>query len=926
MAPQGLLQKFRRSIVGRTDSRLARLGIASYLAIALVAVVALVLAANFLVIRAASVEKTITIYQRVIEHAAAVVSPAPAVPPVVAPSIQRVDGIELQSAFQRYRSAVHSRVEAPSDATSAEQRDAADELRRVLDDFRARAGEINRRATAVKVAAALTSWVANSDELIVAADKSRESLQSYVEAADELDAHAKGSLNHAWKIFGLVITRQTLLQYNAALGDLRAAADNLKPDAVGDPDTTANLTALEERARKLLEASEAGFRRVLGADWYSTQHEGYLRLAQLRQGVTQQFEQLSAHIAANAAGADEASKAIPRHLQIVTPGNTLSIGSPAATDHATTSAPVQTIETEAPTTTESVVYHDGSGRHRQRIIGGVSAGVVLLLLLIGAGMFISIARPVRRLLRATTRIAKGEESVRIERGGIRELDRLAVAFNAMAEELTQARVISADYQRSLEEKVNERTQQLREQAESDYLTGLPNRRYFLSLLQEALEDAETMSQLVGVYFLDIDNFKYLNDSLGHAFGDRVLVGVAERLRETVAGFGKAARFGGDEFTVLLEAAHGADDIREAGQRIIDAFQRPLSIDGKDLIVAVSVGASIYPEHEKRADALLKAADAALYRAKRLGRGRLALFTSDLLEAAANTFSIEQGLRRAVERGEFELLFQPEVDAETLQPCLVEALMRWRLQDGRLISPGEFMAVAEESGLIIEICDWVLIKAVQAAARWHHGSWPDVRVAINIHPKQLMDPAFTARLQNLLTQFRLPARCIELELTESVLQTGPTTLAALRELQSIGIAIALDDFGTGYSSLSSLQKLPLSRVKLDQSLVADMDSNPRSEAMVRAIINMCQQLGLHITAEGVERAEQFAQLCEYRGLYLQGYLLSRPVAEADLQRTCEEVSQRAQELLLTVSGSIIARRRCGEAGTGAVMASTLDMRG
>jgi EAL domain-containing protein (putative c-di-GMP-specific phosphodiesterase class I) len=334
-------------------------------------------------------------------------------------------------------------------------------------------------------------------------------------------------------------------------------------------------------------------------------------------------------------------------------------------------------------------------------------------------------------------------------------------------------------------------------------------------------------------------------------------------------------------------------------RIVKAFQSPLPVDGRELIVGVSVGASIYPEHEREAESLLKAADAALFRAKKLGRSQLAVFTSDLLETAASNFTTEQGLRRAIERGEFELLFQPEVDAESLETRLVEALIRWRTPDGRLIPPGDFLAVAEETGMIVEISEWVVRTAVQCAARWHHGSWPDVRVAINISPRQLLDPSFAGRLQGLLDECQLPARCVELELTESVLQTGPTTLRALKQLQELGIAIALDDFGTGYSSLSSLQQLPLSRVKLDRSLIQDMDGNARSRSMVRAIIGMCQELALEITAEGVERPEQFALLVNYSSLFMQGYLLSPPVAESELDAMRRCTTERAKELVLTL---------------------------
>jgi len=232
--------------------------------------------------------------------------------------------------------------------------------------------------------------------------------------------------------------------------------------------------------------------------------------------------------------------------------------------------------------------------------------------------------------------------------------------------------------------------------------------------------------------------------------------------------------------------------------------------------------------------------------------------------------------------------------------LVEALIRWRMPDGRLATPDEFLGVAEEAGLIVPISDWVVRSAIEAAAHWHHGAWPDARVAINVSPRQLFDHHFVDRLQELLDQYRLPATCIEIELTESVLQTGPTTIEALRRLRAKGIAIALDDFGTGYSSLSSLEQLPLTRIKLDRSLIAGIDTSARSAAITRAMIGMCQGLGLEITAEGVERPEQFHLLLGNRGMYLQGYLFSPAVSRDELMPLMAQISARAQELVLTAT--------------------------
>ena len=294
---------------------------------------------------------------------------------------------------------------------------------------------------------------------------------------------------------------------------------------------------------------------------------------------------------------------------------------------------------------------------------------------------------------------------------------------------------------------------------------------------------------------------------------------------------------------------------------------------------------------------MKAADVALFRAKALGRSQLSMFTPELLEAAAAKFSTEQGLRRAIERGEFELVFQPEVNAQTLETSLVEALIRWRTPGGEVATPGQFLAIAEESGLIMEITDWVLRSAIEAASHWHHGAWPEARVAINVSPRDLLDNRFVDRLAELLQEYRLPARCIEIELTESVLQTGAATISALKRLRAHGVAIALDDFGTGYSSLASLEQLPLTRIKLDRSLIAGIDTNPRSAAIARAIIGMCQGLGLEITAEGVERTEQFAMLVGQPGMYLQGYLLASPIARDGVLAALPTVNAHAQEIAL-----------------------------
>jgi EAL domain-containing protein (putative c-di-GMP-specific phosphodiesterase class I) len=403
--------------------------------------------------------------------------------------------------------------------------------------------------------------------------------------------------------------------------------------------------------------------------------------------------------------------------------------------------------------------------------------------------------------------------------------------------------------------------------------------------------------------------------MGHAFGDQVLMGIAQRLKQACQDYGFASRLGGDEFTVVYEDAASPDAIGEAGRRLVAIFDEPLAIEGRELVVSISAGASIFPDHGSRAEDLLSAADAALFQAKDLGRSQLAIFTPELLETATRKFTLEQGLRRAIERDEFELVFQPEVSLDTLQMVLVESLLRWRLPDGRQAHPGEFLAVTEESGLIVDVGNWVLRKAIQTASHWHHGEWPDARIAVNVSPRQLLDQRFVDNLQELLREFRLPPRCIELELTESVLQTGPATIDTLRRLRACDIAIALDDFGTGYSSLASLERLPLSRIKLDRSLISRIDTSTRSAAIASAIVGLCKGLSLDMTAEGVERPEQFACLMDHRSIHVQGYLISRPVAEDEVLRLRGKIPQIMQDLLLSIpptqsqsAAELFARRR------------------
>jgi diguanylate cyclase (GGDEF)-like protein len=508
----------------------------------------------------------------------------------------------------------------------------------------------------------------------------------------------------------------------------------------------------------------------------------------------------------------------------------------------------------------------------------------------------SIVNPVRAFRRVTQRLATGDLAARFEEVGVRELDVFAAAFNRMAESLEAAHAETTSQQAALEVKVVERTRQLQHLASHDALTGLPNRRGMLAFLDDALSRAELAHSRVALFFLDLDNFKDLNDSMGHLFGDLVLRAVAERLEQTSAS-GFATRLGGDEFTVIHSFDREAEQVLRLGQKLVEAFANPLVIEGREIVVSVSVGVSVYPNHGPDSDSLMRAADAALFRAKSLGRSQVSVFSDELHKRASVKFRTEQALRRAVEREEWQLLFQPEVCFDSLSVPVVEALLRWRRPDGELVSPGEFLGIAEESGLIAGISEWVLREAVERAAIWHRGQSSVARVAVNVSARQLLDVRFIDRLCALLSQHSLPASCIEIELTENVIQTGRTTLETLHNLRELGISVALDDFGSGYSSLASLEQLPLTRVKLDRSLIAAIDKNARSLSIARSIVGLCASLNLEVTAEGVERCEQLSLLLQLPQPSIQGYLISQPVAAEAIPEVLSGIPGHLQNLLL-----------------------------
>ena len=524
------------------------------------------------------------------------------------------------------------------------------------------------------------------------------------------------------------------------------------------------------------------------------------------------------------------------------------------------------------------------------------ATVVGVALLVSVLLAFSITLPVRRLIAATRQVAAGNRDARAPRGGLAELDVLAESFNTMADRIADAESELRAHQAQLERHVAERTRQLHHLAHHDPLTQLPNRRQLSSRLSGALMRAAATDQRLALLFLDVDNFKSINDTLGHNFGDRVLQGIAERLRTTAGLNGMLARLGGDEFTMLIEDVTTIEQVEAKAAELVAALQQPITVDGRVLATSASVGASLFPDHADNAEGLLRAADVALFRAKELGRNRFALYKPALYDAAAQRFRLEQSLRKAVEAGDLLLMFQPQVALHTFEVTGLEALLRWRKPDGRIATATEFIHIAEKTGLIHELTDWVLRSATSTVAAWRAQGWHRACVAINVSPPQFFESDFVDHIAHALEVTGLPASALELELTETVFQTGTNTIESLRRLREMGVSIALDDFGIGYSSLTSLEQLPITRVKLDRMLVEGVDSNPRSAAIVRSIVALCHGLGLQVVAEGVERPAQLEFLSHCGPVGVQGYLLAYPVEAEAAADEAQAASSRARSIL------------------------------
>jgi len=427
-------------------------------------------------------------------------------------------------------------------------------------------------------------------------------------------------------------------------------------------------------------------------------------------------------------------------------------------------------------------------------------------------------------------------------------------------------------------------QQLSHQATHDQLTGFPNRTLMLDRLRQSIAHAERSDRVVAVLLLDLDDFKNINDALGHAFGDELLRHVGQRLSTCLRGGDTFGRLGGDEFAVLLEDMAQMEDVLPIVEKLQYALSQPFTVQAYDLSVNASIGITFYPNDDLEAENLLRNADIAMYEAKNRGRNTYCFYKTDMNSNVKERLELLEQLRRAVVNEEFVLYYQPKVNLVSGEVCGMEALIRWQHPEMGMIPPNDFIPLAEDSGLILEIGAWVLRTACFQNRAWQNAGLPPLRVAVNLSARQFKQEGLIRQISAALRESGLDAAFLELEITESmVMDSAEHSLAVLHALKDTGVALSIDDFGTGYSSLSYLQRFPVNFLKIDRSFVINAPSDPNDAAIAGAIISMAHQLGLQVIAEGVETEQHVEFLCQHQCDEMQGYFFSKPLPAAEFEK-------------------------------------------
>ena len=524
-------------------------------------------------------------------------------------------------------------------------------------------------------------------------------------------------------------------------------------------------------------------------------------------------------------------------------------------------------------------------------IAALTAIVLFLCFAIYLAFRVNVLFPIQALISASRNVGRGQHA-RVEVKSDDELGQLARAFNAMAEEVKQEQ------------------DKLHRQANFDTLTGLPNRLMAMDRVNQAINRAQRTSQRFALFFIDLDNFKSVNDSLGHAVGDELLVATGARVQAILRDGDTVARLGGDEFLVLVPDVINDLQAEEIAERLVRAISQPQTLSGRKVVARCSIGIVLFPDNGDTATALMANADNAMYQAKAGGHGSAIFFTEDMNTRLRDRMQMEQDLNQALELGQLSLHFQPIFDTLTRRHRGAEVLLRWHHPERGSINPAEFIPLAEASGQIVGIGDWVLEEACRNWSQWQRAGLAPDYLAINISRVQFRK-RFARRLSELMARYEIPPHALELEITESVVLDDHHNVAEeLNSLRAVGVTLSLDDFGTGYSSLSYLKRFRFDVLKIDRSFVSGLPDKPEDVLLVKAILAMAKGLDLKVVAEGVESNEQLLFLSGQGCDFVQGFLLARPMDGAAYLNYLQALSTGSGPVSLAATRG---RRRAGTAG-------------
>ena len=539
-------------------------------------------------------------------------------------------------------------------------------------------------------------------------------------------------------------------------------------------------------------------------------------------------------------------------------------------------------------------FDRGWGRLRVNLVGALSVVALLVMLAIVVTLLLTrrLVAPIRQLMRAARAVGAGKLDVYVPAKSSDELGLLTHTFNHMTQRLAESQAEVASYQRTLEDKVAQRTKELEvataqayKLAQHDILTGLPNRSLLNQRLKQIVAQASRDGHQVACLFLDFDHFKRINDTLGHDAGDQLLQAVAQRLTGAVRESDTVARLGGDEFVLILpglDPLHAAFEVMAVLTRVRESFLAPFRLADQTPTLTCSIGVSVYPVDATDPSGLIKQSDTAMYAAKEAGRNVYRFYTADMNARVQARLQLETDMRRGLMDDEFFLVYQPQIDMATGRAIGVEALLRWRDPERGVISPNEFIPIAEESGMIQALGGRVLRDACRQLMIWQRQNMT-LRLSVNLSVQQLQHDSWLSVVEEALRTSGLAARYLDLEITESVIITHPDrAVATLMKLKQMGVSITIDDFGTGYSSLSYLTRLPIHAIKIDQRFVHGLEQNRNDESITQAIIALSHSMGLRCIAEGVESLAQFEFLRNHGCEEAQGYLISRPLEEPELR--------------------------------------------